>query len=99
MIGPGEKAFNATGGLGGPPLHIHLYQDEIFFVTAGEFLVEVGDDEFHLKEGDTVFAPRQVPHTFTHLTDKPTSSLLFFSLPVKWKIFSSSSMHLQGHPA
>ena len=98
MIGPGAKAFNATGGPGGPPLHIHLYQDEIFFVTAGEFLVKVGDDEFHLKEGDTVFAPRQVPHTFTHLTDKPGKLFTIFQPAGKMEDFFIKLNALTGPP-
>ena len=66
FFAPGEKAFAAKGG---PPLHIHLYQDEIFYVVAGTFLIQVGDEQFHIEEGDTIFAPRQVPHAFTRISD------------------------------
>ena len=96
FIGPGEKAFNSTGG---PPLHVHLYQDEIFFVAAGEFLVKVGADEFHLKEGDTVFAPRQVPHTFTKLTDEPGKLITIFQPAGKMEDFFSKLNAITDPPA
>ena len=51
---------------GGPPLHIHPDQDEIFYIVEGEFWVQVGTEKWLLKAGDTAFAPRGVPHTFAH---------------------------------
>ncbi len=55
---------------GGPPLHIHLSQDEWFFVTEGEYLFQVGEDRYTMKTGDTIFLPRNVPHAFIQLTEK-----------------------------
>jgi len=49
-------------GKGGPVRHLHLEQDEWFSPTKGEFLFEVGDEMFRLKPGDSIFAPRRVPH-------------------------------------
>ena len=95
FIGPGEKSFYAPGG---PPLHIHLYQDEIFYVAAGEYLVQVGDEKFVLKEGDTVFAPREVPHTFTRLTDKPGKLITIFQPAGKMESFFSEINSLTGMP-
>ncbi len=70
--------FEYTGNdKGGPPLHIHLKQDEIFYIVEGEYLVQVGEEKFHVKSGDTVFAPRLVPHTFAQLTDKGKMFYLF----------------------
>ena len=69
----GELAvFEQTGFTpnGGPPLHIHLYQDEWFFVTEGEYLFQVGEDRYNMKAGDTIFLPRNVPHAFIQLTEK-----------------------------
>jgi mannose-6-phosphate isomerase-like protein (cupin superfamily) len=54
---------------GGPPLHIHHDQDEWFFVREGEFIFRVGEDTFRLKEGDSLFAPRKVPHAFANVSD------------------------------
>ncbi len=55
---------------GGPPLHYHHDQDEWFFVREGEFLFKVGDDNFRLTAGDTLFAPRKVPHTFANISER-----------------------------
>lgn len=68
----GELAvFEQTGQTpkGGPPLHIHIDQDEWFFVTEGEYLFQCGEEKFHMKAGDTIFLPRNVPHAFVQLTE------------------------------
>jgi mannose-6-phosphate isomerase-like protein (cupin superfamily) len=49
---------------GGPPLHLHHEQDEWFYVIKGEFKIQIGDENFIVKEGDSAFGPRKVPHTF-----------------------------------
>lgn len=64
---------------GGPPLHYHLKQDEIFFIIEGEYLFKVGDETYTLKQGDTIFLPRKVPHAFAQLTD--TGKMLFMFQP------------------
>ena len=42
---------------GGPPLHIHPYQDEWFYVIEGEYLFQVGEDkysfDFYVSQEDT----------------------------------------------
>lgn len=70
--------FEYTGNeKGGPPLHIHPHQDEIFFIVEGEYLFQVGDDKHTLKAGDTIFLPRTVPHAFAQLTDSGKMFFLF----------------------
>src|SRR5262245_50882288 len=49
---------------GGPAKHVHLSQDEWFYVVEGEFILEVGKEQFHLKPGDSAFGPKQVPHVW-----------------------------------
>lgn len=64
--------FEQTGQTpnGGPPLHIHPFQDEWFYVIEGEYLFQVGDDKYPMKPGDTIFLPRNVPHAFVQLSEK-----------------------------
>lgn len=62
---------------GGPPLHVHPHQDEIFFVVQGEYLFQVGEDKHNLKAGDTIFLPRTVPHAFAQITDNGKMFFLF----------------------
>lgn len=63
----------------GPPLHVHYEQDEEFYITEGEFLVQVGTERFTLKAGDLIFLPRNIPHTFLTLTN--TARMLFMTHP------------------
>lgn len=68
----GELAvFEQTGRTknGGPPLHIHPNQDEWFYVVAGDYRFQVGDEKFDLGSGDTIFLPRNVPHAFIQLSE------------------------------
>lgn len=69
----GELAvFEQTGFTpkGGPPLHIHPFQDEYFYVLEGEYLFQVGNEKYELKSGDTIFLPRNVQHAFVQRTEK-----------------------------
>ncbi len=54
---------------GGPRLHLHESQDEWFFVIKGEFTFQVGDKTYNLKEGDTLFGPRKIPHAFAQTSE------------------------------
>ncbi|MDI9879616.1 cupin domain-containing protein [Flectobacillus longus] len=60
---------------GGPPLHIHPNQDEIFFIVEGEYLFQVGKEQHRLKAGDTIFLPRNIPHAFAQTS---SNGKLFF---------------------
>ena len=69
----GEIAVFEQNGftpMGGPPMHIHLYQDEFFYIVEGEYLFQVGDEKFQMNAGDTIFLPRNVQHAFAQLTEK-----------------------------
>ncbi|RSK43190.1 cupin domain-containing protein [Hymenobacter rigui] len=52
----------------GTPLHVHLGQDEVFYVLDGEYAFQVGEDKYRLKTGDSIFLPRQVPHAWTQVS-------------------------------
>ena len=54
----------------GPPVHMHLHQDEIFYVIEGEYLFQVGDERQSLKAGDSIFLPRNIAHTWLQLSEK-----------------------------
>jgi quercetin dioxygenase-like cupin family protein len=58
-----ENTFHAKGG---PARHMHYEQDEWFYVAEGEFIFEVGSDTMRLKEGDSLLAPRKVPHVWAY---------------------------------
>lgn len=64
---------------GGPPLHKHLEQEEWFRVEEGQVLFQVGEKRVQLGPGESLLAPRMIPHTFTHVGDKPVRLLIAFS--------------------
>lgn len=47
-----------------PPLHVHRNQDEIFHCLEGELRFVVGGRELRARAGDTLMAPKGVPHTY-----------------------------------
>lgn len=55
-----------------PPPHIHTNEDEAFYVLDGEISVTVANNVTVLKQGEALFAPRNVPHSFKILTGKAT---------------------------
>lgn len=67
---------HAKMGKGGPPRHFHYEQDEWFYAMEGEFTLEVGDEKFMLRPGDSLFAPRMIPHVWAYVGDKPGTLLL-----------------------
>lgn len=50
---------------GGPNLHLHFQQEEWFYVMEGEVAFQVGEQRLSLRAGQSVLAPRLVPHTFS----------------------------------
>jgi quercetin dioxygenase-like cupin family protein len=60
----------------GTPLHIHLAQDEIFYVLEGSYYFQVGDEKYKLSTGDSIFLPRKVPHAWTQVSEKGKMSVV-----------------------
>lgn len=49
---------------GGPPPHIHHREDETFQVLEGSYEFTIAGKSVSAKAGDTLFAPRGIPHTY-----------------------------------
>jgi quercetin dioxygenase-like cupin family protein len=52
---------------GGPARHFHYEQEEWFYVAEGEYILEIGEERFELRQGDSAFSPRKVPHVWAHI--------------------------------
>lgn len=52
----------------GTPLHVHFYQDEIFYVLEGSYRFKVGEDIHDLSAGDSIFLPRKLAHAWAQLS-------------------------------
>lgn len=72
---------------GGPPLHFHYDQEEWFYVIEGEVLVQIGEKRIQLKPGDSVLAPRKVPHAFTAVGATPAKMHVGYSPAGKMEPF------------
>jgi mannose-6-phosphate isomerase-like protein (cupin superfamily) len=64
---------------GGPPLHLHLNQDEWFYVVEGKVAFQIGGQSLELGPGESVLGPRRVPHAFSSIA--PQSRMLIAFTP------------------
>ena len=81
---------------GGPPLHFHYKQDEWFYVIKGEFKVQVGEEMFILKEGDSAFAPRKTPHSFAKTSEGIGQLVVLFQPAGKMEEFFIERVNLEN---
>ncbi len=82
----------------GPPLHIHFHQDEIFYVAEGEYIFQLDKERFTLKAGDTIFLPRNIPHTWVQVTEK--GRLIYFLQPAgKMEEYFQAVNKIKGVPS
>ncbi|MBN1964466.1 MAG: cupin domain-containing protein [Anaerolineae bacterium] len=79
-----ENTFHARGG---PARHLHYDQDEWFYAVEGEFIFEVGDERIRLAAGDSLFAPRKVPHVWAYVGDARGRVLVVFTPAGKMEAF------------
>jgi mannose-6-phosphate isomerase-like protein (cupin superfamily) len=84
---------------GGPPRHVHHDQDEWFYVVEGEFAVEVGDEKFRLKPGDSLFAPRKLPHAWAHVGETPGTLITLASPAGTFETFMQGTTEQATLPA
>ena len=73
-----ENTFHAKGG---PARHLHYDQDEWFYAVEGEFIFEIGQEKFKLKPGDSVLAPRKIPHVWAYAGSGSRGKILITFMP------------------
>lgn len=78
---------NTFTGKGGPARHLHYAQDEWFYAVEGTFLIDVGEERMRLNPGDSLLAPRNVPHVWAHVGDGRGRILIVFSPAGKMEAF------------
>lgn len=79
-----ENTFHKKGG---PARHLHHDQDEWFYVVEGQFIIEVGVERITLNPGDSVLAPRKVPHVWAYIGDNQGKILITFMPAGKMEAF------------
>ena len=68
---------------GGPPLHVHHFQEETIHVLKGRFKIRIGDSIHYVNEGGFAYLPSKVPHAFLNLTDEGGEVIVVYS-PGGW---------------
>ena len=72
---------------GGPARHLHYDQDEWFYAVEGKFILEIGQDKFTLNSGDSVLAPRKIPHVWAYIGGNRGRMLIAFMPAGKMEAF------------
>jgi DNA-binding transcriptional MerR regulator/quercetin dioxygenase-like cupin family protein len=62
--------FEGTGEQGGPK-HLHFEQDEWIYILDGQFEFLVGNKQFRLGPGESIFIPRKTPHVWGCISGRP----------------------------
>jgi mannose-6-phosphate isomerase-like protein (cupin superfamily) len=63
----------------GPPLHVHLREDEMYYVLNGHLRFEAGTKLFDAQTGAFVFIPRRTPHCFRNVGTGSAKLLVMFT--------------------
>jgi mannose-6-phosphate isomerase-like protein (cupin superfamily) len=63
----------------GPARHIHLREDEVWWVLEGDFRFKAGDAMLRASAGGMAFGPRGLPHNFQNIGDTPGRLLIITS--------------------
>ena len=68
VVKGGDDAFTIVeylaGGVGGPPLHVHHGNEEVFYVLEGEVDFSCDGVTRRLRAGGVALVPREAVHTF-----------------------------------
>jgi quercetin dioxygenase-like cupin family protein len=59
-----------------PPPHTHTREDETFLILDGEVVYTVGEKTFHAKQGDVMFLPKNIQHSFKIVTETMETLML-----------------------
>ena len=78
---------NINRARGGPARHRHLAQDELFSVIEGDYTVIVGNQRFNLTAGDSLLAPRGIPHVWAYTGGAVGRVLITFTPPGEMESF------------
>jgi mannose-6-phosphate isomerase-like protein (cupin superfamily) len=63
----------------GPPLHIHIREDEMYYILGGHLRFKADDQFFDAPAGSFMFIPRGTPHCFQNVGPDPAKMLVMFT--------------------
>jgi mannose-6-phosphate isomerase-like protein (cupin superfamily) len=71
---------------GGPPPHVHVHEDEFFYLLDGELEIHDGSSSFVARAGSFLFVPRGTEHAFRNRGPGP-ARMLFGYTPAGFEAF------------
>ena len=71
------EGMTAPGG--GPPPHIHRFEDESFYILEGTAIFQAGGRTIHAKPGDFIHIPRGTVHSLKNDGVVPTRTVIIVS--------------------
>ena len=83
----------------GAPLHVHHGEAEAFYILDGTIELTCGTEAVVAHAGDFIYAPKDVPHKYLVVGDKPARLLLLFSRPGFEMFFAEGGAPLDQAPA
>ena len=81
----------------GPPEHIHVREDEMYFVFSGNCRFKADGRYFEAPAGSFMFIPRGTPHCFQNVGDEPARLLVMFA-PAGMERFFEGQAELPAGP-
>ena len=87
LVAPGE----------GPPLHLHAYEDESWYVLEGLLRFQIGDEISRVPAGSFVFVPRGTRHCFQNIGDEEARILVLFTPSGMERFFDRFAALPAGH--
>lgn len=84
--------------LGGVPPHIHRREDETFVVLQGNFEVMLGERKICATHGDSIFAPRGIPHAWHCISENGGRLLLLVTPGRNFESFARELSAQLPHP-
>jgi mannose-6-phosphate isomerase-like protein (cupin superfamily) len=82
----------------GPPMHVHVREDEIYYVLDGRLQFKADEHMLEVRTGSFVFIPRGTPHCFQNAGVAPARLLVMFT-PAGMEPFFEEMAALPPGPA
>ena len=80
QTGGALTAWESTAAPGeGPPLHLHVNEDECMYVLEGQLRLRLDDTDHTAPAGSFVFIPRGLPHAWQNTGAGPARVLFVFT--------------------
>jgi quercetin 2,3-dioxygenase len=91
----GETQADPQGGV---PPHIHRREDETFYILNGRFTFMVGGETVEVGPGDTIFAPRDIVHTWRCTSENGGRLLAVFTPGDNFQTFALTMAEQNANP-